>query len=608
MYTKKAIAVVLVLILLLACATSGGAAADAENSQKQPESSEPREYVVGASSGEMIGGGGRSVSTDEGTYYLDGNNLIFDDCVLAEGELSCLNVIDSHVYYINSDESGSKIMCRSLADTTETEILNLENLAVKEMYVVNGRDYYFLSDDSVILYSSEKNSQSVLLQADDLLSFFPCEYGIVYARGSLFHVDLYADDRLIVSDAEDYYVDEALNGGSIAFTKQGHTFQVTLYSSFLGDCIVKDFTGYGAIEAEELLADFEQPPAEIEQPKRSTVKESQKSRSTNRKTLSQGVQNIVKRAYQMTDIQWTPQKNISGWNSELTYYAGTTYTGLPYGQPVYASYVPWSTTLADFIAAVNDPDSKMYTGKSTYGSLAPYYSCDCSAFVSWAWNLSSRQTTSSIPNFATLVSSTTYTGLQVGDCFCKKGSHVVLVTDITYDDSGAISGVEISESTVNPATNYCCQKTWYGTGYSYPLSNLQTKYIDSGYSLYRSNTRDSVTYTHTCVVPLEGDSCTLCGMNSYTVTPTYATVQFQADTPIYRTADETSEVCGTVYADGEQRITAFATVDGVVWYQLETSGWVKASQTVFGEYLKTVSKSEIHGNCFLCHRWIKRQP
>ena len=49
--------------------------------------------------------------------------------------------------------------------------------------------------------------------------------------------------------------------------------------------------------------------------------------------LSEGVRNIVKRAYQMTDIQWTPQADVLGWNGDLTYRAGVTYTGLPYGQP-----------------------------------------------------------------------------------------------------------------------------------------------------------------------------------------------------------------------------------------------------------------------------------
>ena len=98
--------------------------------------------------------------------------------------------------------------------------------------------------------------------------------------------------------------------------------------------------------------------------------------------LSEGVRNIVKRAYQMTDIQWTPQADVLGWNGDLTYRAGVTYTGLPYGQPVYAAYVPWVTDLDGFAAAVNDPNSRMYTSYSTYNCRAPYYSCDCSAFVS----------------------------------------------------------------------------------------------------------------------------------------------------------------------------------------------------------------------------------
>ena len=91
-----------------------------------------------------------------------------------------------------------------------------------------------------------------------------------------------------------------------------------------------------------------------------------------RKELSEGVKNIVKRADQMNYIRWTPLKNIVGWDNYLDYQAGVTYTGLPYGQPIYASYVPWYTSLQGFIDAVNNPASKMYTSKSTYNEVAPY--------------------------------------------------------------------------------------------------------------------------------------------------------------------------------------------------------------------------------------------
>ena len=135
--------------------------------------------------------------------------------------------------------------------------------------------------------------------------------------------------------------------------------------------------------------------------------------------LTQGQKNIVKRARQMTEIQWTPQKNIVGWGWGLTYQAGVTYKGLPYGQPVNASYVPWSTSLEGFLDAVNDPNSLMYTSYSSSNKRAPYYSVDCSAFVSWAWNLGSRQSTHSIAQFATAISTSSYDDAQVGDCLNK---------------------------------------------------------------------------------------------------------------------------------------------------------------------------------------------
>lgn len=238
-----------------------------------------------------------------------------------------------------------------------------------------------------------------------------------------------------------------------------------------------------------------------------------------RVSSSQGMMNIVKRAYQMTNIQWTPLADISGWNGELTYRAGTTYIGLPYGQPVTTGnhdgdYVPWEATLSEFCSYVNNPDSYMYTKQATYNKIAPYYSTDCSAFVSWAWDLESRQTTRTIKEYATQISTSSYENAEIGDCLCLSGSHVVLITDVTYDSAGAINSIEISESTVNAETNYCSQKTRYGVGGSYTLEYLSSKYFGNGYILYRSNTRDSVSYAHCCNVPLEGDSCDQCNVGN----------------------------------------------------------------------------------------------
>ena len=306
--------------------------------------------------------------------------------------------------------------------------------------------------------------------------------------------------------------------------------------------------------------------------------------------LSEGVRNIVKRAYQMTDIQWTPQADVLGWNGDLTYRAGVTYTGLPYGQPVNAAYVPWVTDLDGFAAAVNDPNSRMYTSYSTYNCRAPYYSCDCSAFVSWAWGLGGRQTTRTIANYATEISTTSYENAQVGDCLCLAGTHVVLITALTYDSNHKINGMEISESTVNAATNYCCQKTWYGDGHAYPLSKVQSKYLDNGYILYRSNTRDSVTYTHACSVPLAGDVCAQCGYGLQLQTVA-VTLRTRADTNLYAQPDA-AEPVGTVYQGVDIQVGTCARTGSGVWCKTGDGQWLKAADVDFVSYDKTVSVTD----------------
>ena len=228
-----------------------------------------------------------------------------------------------------------------------------------------------------------------------------------------------------------------------------------------------------------------------------------------RRPLTVGQQNTVKRAQQMLTVRWTPRKNITGWGGAFTYQAGVTYTGLPYGQAVNAAYVPWRASLTDFVDAVNDPTSLMYTSQSTYYKVAPYYSVDCSAFVSWAWDLPYRCSTRTIAAFGTLISSSSYANIQVGDMLNNAASHVVLVTDVTYDTDGSITGIEISQAT--PTTSYygCCRSTWY-TGSS-GLARFFNSYLGSGYILYRNQTRENVSYTHECVVSLDGDECAVCG-------------------------------------------------------------------------------------------------
>ena len=601
---KRVIAIVLTLLMLLTVLPQGFAFAaetgvaeetaaaqteqPAEAEQTPPseadESLQPVEgpsFVIGAASSDMIAGGGTVAQSDLGRLELAGDKLLCGDTVLTTGKLSCLNAIGMTAWYLRD---GTLLVQRSLETGDETEVCTLTGRTPQALYVVNGELFNFLTGLGIESYDAASGVWSILRQGE-IRSFTPTPYGLVYALGTLFHYDVYAGDRLLISDADGWYADFDLDGGSLVFTRNGETLQMRLAGAFDGSGELQEFTGYEIVCAEDLFTNLEKPDGDFSAGSASGLR-ALNSANNHRKTLSSGVQNIVKRAYQMTNIQWTPVADITGWGGGLTYKAGTTYTGLPYGQPVYASYVPWSTTLSGFIAAVNNSASKMYTDQSTYNKVAPYYSTDCSAFVSWAWNLSSRQTTSSIPNFATKVSSSSYTTLEVGDALCSPGSHVVLVTDITYNGSGTITAVEISEATVNKATNYCCQKTWYGSGYSYALTKINEKYFNGGYSQYRSKTKDSASYAHVCEVPLSGDSCSVCGYGSYTGTPVSATVSVSSSAATY--TNPGGSASGSVSA-GNQTIIASTTFNNANWYQLANGKWLPASAAGFVSYNSSVT-------------------
>ena len=168
--------------------------------------------------------------------------------------------------------------------------------------------------------------------------------------------------------------------------------------------------------------------------------------------VTQNQQNIVDRANYMYDLTWVCQKTVYGWRDQYTFYEGETYR-VPYGQPVYSGYyIGYGVSVEDFLAAAADGSSVFYTSQSEYsGKTSTYYASDCSAFVSWCWGIA-RSTTYTIPNYSTDLGMATESNirnyLQLGDALnSSSAGHVVLVTDLTYDESGTLTQIEITEQT-----------------------------------------------------------------------------------------------------------------------------------------------------------------
>lgn len=163
--------------------------------------------------------------------------------------------------------------------------------------------------------------------------------------------------------------------------------------------------------------------------------------------------NIVDRADYLYDITWICQKTVSGWCGNYAFNAGTAYH-LPYGQPINAgAYIGYGVSVDGFISAAKDASSVFYSSRSTYGSTnSVYYATDCSAFVSWCWGID-RKTTYSIPltdgvSYIGMATAANTAMLQLGDCLNSNDvGHVVLVTDLSYDSSGNLTRIEITEQT-----------------------------------------------------------------------------------------------------------------------------------------------------------------
>ena len=306
---------------------------------------------------------------------------------------------------------------------------------------------------------------------------------------------------------------------------------------------------------------------------------------------SEGQRNIVRRAYQMTEIQWTPLADVTGWKDKFTFKAGTTYKGLPYSQPLKGKYVPYKASLEEFLAAVADPDSQLYQlyKDSQNGNIImPYYGTDCSGFVGWAWNVS-RGPTTSLPGYSTKLSS--YTDMQIGDGLIKVGKHATLITDITYDAAGNITNIEVCDAnayTSGSTKVYWCQRK------SYTTAKFVSKFMNDGYAVYRPKNYESVPYTHSCAVPLPEDSCAKCGLNYYKETPCSFNATVDMSATLYTIPSVNGISCGVLFGGAMIMVEAYhVDKQGNVWYKTDDGNWLEADRVTSmcsHSYTETVTK------------------
>ena len=423
-----------------------------------------------------------------------------------------INVVGKYIYYTTAKSTGSAIVRMSKSGGSR-KVLSTSSSVIEEMYVDSEGTVYYLTGGKVF-EKAAKDDKAQLVAQGGITHFIPTVHGVITAKGSRGNYTIFADGVKIKGGVDSFYTID----NYLLFTIGSHDYQVKIRDMF-------DHFQASDIEKYNLGNDVDALQAFADALADDDCEECRKNAAhalthvagadeevdavrdlpgvvSSLGSSSVGQQNMVKRATQQSKVRWTPQQNIVGWGGGYIFAAGTTYEGLPYGQPVTAAYVPWDASLEEFVAAVNDTGSKMYTSRSTYNRTAPYYSCDCSSFVSWSWDLPSRQYTRSIVGYCEAVASQSIYSAQIGDAFNLAGSHVVMVSDVGYRGDQIVY-IDIMEQTP-PSTKY----TRWGEGGTKTLEELATKYFGRGYTLYRSKTRDNVTYTPSPVVSLPGDGTT----------------------------------------------------------------------------------------------------
>ena len=266
---------------------------------------------------------------------------------------------------------------------------------------------------------------------------------------------------------------------------------------------------------------------------------------------TQGHLNIVKRARQMTDIEWTPAVDLPRFCSVQRDYtfpdtavmqyfngcfkAGVKYKGLPYGRAnamktaygIDNAFVGFSIPFETFVTAAENPNSKLSL-ESAYSEAnhrAVLYSVVCSTLGSYALNVAYKETIN-FPSIDGLKSvglvnddGTYLHDIKIGDILCITNFHVAVITDIVRNADGTLRIVEISDA----STAGCADKT-YGDGQTGGICRRKgwtaAQFFEGwgGYTVYRYLKADSVPFTEVPYVNV-GDGFDMVSINHYPVMP-----------------------------------------------------------------------------------------
>ena len=215
--------------------------------------------------------------------------------------------------------------------------------------------------------------------------------------------------------------------------------------------------------------------------------------------LNPAVEHVLKRAIQMSQIEWTPKMDVP--NNLGVYYSGYTVKGMPYSSvKELEKFIGFDVSIRTFMTAVHNPRSVLYTeniSKAPYNgnNCASYYGVVCSSVVNYALGLPVNYVTASLDTLSSFwkVSPQDPNSIEVCDVLYSSG-HEVMVYDIARKDSDIIR-VSILES-AGTSTRIS----------TYSMDDFTQRWNNVGWVLYRyKDLNNDVPYEPSPFIPLRGE-------------------------------------------------------------------------------------------------------
>lgn len=224
---------------------------------------------------------------------------------------------------------------------------------------------------------------------------------------------------------------------------------------------------------------------------------------------SKAYENCIKRAYQMTSVQWYPRELMPA-NIVYTDGAGEfVYTKAfhhPYGWRqgmAYSScratekFVGYNISMETFMTATENPHSILYTRNLHgvgAGSIGSYYGIVCSCFVSYVTGRPYRTVCKAWPELTEEISTDNLDNLQLCDIVDNPQKHIAIITGLWRDEEGHVQKIEISESVLPTAvTRTYVPEQFYGY------------WVNRGFRVFRYKLPEDLSYTPSPYAPLPGE-------------------------------------------------------------------------------------------------------